>query len=158
MFGLLVVLYAVFILLAHSYFTPVLPLLSWALFGKLLLVLAPLLVLYAWRQRSQLIALDYRMLWLPLLVWVVTSYVFKSVSWWLFQGRAAFGPYGADKGLANAMVELEIVALVTGLQLLRIPLTSGRPASLKQTIAARLRLAILGCAVLVALVVPPLPD
>jgi hypothetical protein len=157
-FGILAILYLVFIWLSHPYFIPIFPLLNWAIFGKLLLVFAPVFVIYAWLHRKHLVPRDYHMLYLQFITWVFASFGIKVVTWWLFQGRAVIGPYGRDKGLASMFVEGELVLLVTGLYLLRFAFSKGLSSGQSEVVARRLRSIVLVCVALVPLVMPPLPD
>mgnify|MGYP001126141983 FL=1 len=138
---LLYALYVVYFLLStglENFF----PLFDWRLFQRLLLVAAPAFNIYLWSQRDRMVRLDLFLIWVPFLAWVAAIYAF-----------------GQEKGLMNAaVVEPPIVGLLAGVYLLRFPLAARNPSLRVGRIAVTLCTVLTICAVLVARLIPPLPD
>jgi len=138
---LLYALYLVYFLLStglDNFF----PLFDWRLFQRLLLVAAPAFNVYFWSQRDRVVRLDLFLIWLPFLAWA-----------------AGFYAFGQEKGLMNAViVEPPMVGLLAGGYLLRFPLSARCPDLRVRRIAATLCAVLAVCALLVARLVPQLPD
>ncbi len=85
-------------------------------------------------------------------VWYVAAMIVRGAFWYLFHGKAVFGPYGADKSRSNLAVEVPaVLIIVTAI----FPLTRPGRDERWWRIGASLVTVV---AVLVALLVPGLPE
>jgi hypothetical protein len=113
----------------------------WRLLQKVVLVALPIGITYLWAKRRLLIPLDYHLVYAPFAVWGLAFYL-----------------AGRDKGLSNAFVELQIVALLSGLYLLRFSLEAMLPETNSTRIAVGLFLMVLLASFFVPFLIPVLPD
>jgi hypothetical protein len=118
----------------------------------------PIYVLVLWLRRSDIIPLDRHMAYLPLAVWYTAFLAVQCTMWALFKGRPVWGPYGGDKSLSNCFVESMLVLFLSGIYLLRFPLSRGRSQEERGRIARALFVVVAVSAVIVAVAVPPLPE
>jgi hypothetical protein len=125
---------------------------GWHSVSAAVFILTPLALWSMWHGRSRFTESEWRLLYLPLVIWLVSFFLFKYAVWSLTRGRAVLHSYGGDKGLANLIVEPGFVALLTLLYFIGLRMA----ASSRQR--RGLFMIVLAAAALLTLVVPPLPE
>lgn len=105
-------------------------------------ILVPFYIFCLWRYRRDMIPLDFHMLYLPFLVWYVAGLIHENV----------------DKGLFNCLLEVQFVAVVCGLYLIRYPLARKYPRRFGKWFALLLVALVLLGAVSISQLVPAYRD
>jgi len=118
----------------------------------------PSYTILLWVRRAEIIPLDRHMMYVPLVIWYAAFSAIQSIMWANFQGRPKWGPYGADKSLANVFVESMLVLFLSGIYLLRFRLSRNGSQEKVTRIALLLFIIVAVSAVLVAVLVPPMPE
>jgi hypothetical protein len=115
-------------------------------------LLVPTCAFIFWRYRFRHILLDYFMLFLPVMVWVLATIVYKIIVWHFTGGIPFYLSYGADKGFGNLIVEPILVLLAQSFYYLRFLVTN------RDELSFRFALPVLVMTVLVAILFPPLAE
>lgn len=142
-FGFLWLIYAIFVFsfFLTRGFQTLLDLRPIRVFQKVVLVAILLGIVYLWRKRHFLIPLDYHLSYAPFIAWVLAT---------LFSEN--------DKGISNAYVEVQIIALLTCFYLLRFPLGAFLPRVSTTRISVALFSLILLFSFFVGILFPGLPE
>jgi hypothetical protein len=125
---------------------------GWHFVGAALLLLLPVALSSTWATREHLDVFDWRMCYLPFLAWFVSFATVKPVVWKITHGAPFWLSYGADKGLANVIIEPGIVAIIGCLYFV------GRRFGQRPMRRRRLAAVALLAAIVTPLLVPPLPE
>lgn len=125
---------------------------GWHSVSTVLLAVSPFALLSVWRQRDRFTESDWRILYWPLIVWLISFNVFKYAVWTVTHGHSVLNSYGGDKGFSNVVVEPGFIGLITLSYLVAVP---------KVTSSRRRRgmffIALIASA-LTTVLIPPLPE
>lgn len=143
-FGILCVLYLLYltIYIYGGGINSLFDVFNWTIFPKLLLIVGPMYIYYLWRNKENMITLDYYLLFLPIAVWMLSFFIFNQ-----------------NKGASNAIIlEPSIVCLMTGAYLLRIPIARMGLSISNNMVAICLASIIASLAIIVSMSIPPIAD
>jgi hypothetical protein len=125
---------------------------GWHSVSAVFLIVSPFALRSVWRQRDRLTESDWRMLYWPLIIWLVSFSLFKYAVWAFTRGHSVLNTYGGDKGFSNVVVEPGFIGLITLAYLVAVPkVTSSRRRSVMLFVA-------LVASALTTVLIPPLPE